>query len=143
MMKEVAGCGHTVLRCSSELSTGSWKSSDRGKLRMLHDRLKQIPETEKLAMVCQDTGFTNGQFFVTISAIALGALGIVNSCQEYTLPRDQCQSDPKGVVGNNTTIGPVLEALDHSTFLPIRNRDQNWFIGRSWINILGRHQQGC
>ena len=31
------------------------------------------------------------------------------ACREYTLPRDEKSSDPKGWIRGNTKIGPVLE----------------------------------
>ena len=31
------------------------------------------------------------------------------ACREYTLPRDEKLSDPKGWIRGNTKIGPVLE----------------------------------
>ena len=31
-------------------------------------------------------------------------------CREYTLPRGEKSSHPKGWIGGNTKIGPVLEA---------------------------------
>ena len=31
------------------------------------------------------------------------------ACREYTLPRDEKSSDPKGWIRGNTEIGPVLE----------------------------------
>ena len=49
--------------------------STRNLPRMCHERLKYLQETEKLAIVCQDAGFTiivqKGQFFVTRPAVAL------------------------------------------------------------------------
>ena len=31
------------------------------------------------------------------------------ACREYTLPRDEKSSDPKGWIRGNTKIGPVLK----------------------------------
>ena len=31
------------------------------------------------------------------------------ACREYTLPRDEKSSDPKGWIRGNTQIGPVME----------------------------------
>ena len=33
------------------------------------------------------------------------------ACREYTLPRDEKSSDPKGWIRGNTKIGPVLEVI--------------------------------
>ena len=34
------------------------------------------------------------------------------ACREYTLPRDEKSSDPKGWIRGNTKIGPVLEVTN-------------------------------
>ena len=60
-----------------------------------------------------DAGFLsvveNGQYFMTKDT---GDLTQFNSmaCREYTLPREEATSQPKGWIQGNTKIGPVLEA---------------------------------
>ena len=65
--------------------------------------------------MCQDAEFTKtftkGHFFVTRSAVSLEELGITSSCREYTHPFDEFKSYPKGIIGNNTKIGPALDVL--------------------------------
>ena len=65
--------------------------------------------------MCQDAGFTKtvtkGHFFVTRSAVSLEELGITSSCREYTHHFDEFKSYPKGIIGNNTKIGPALDVL--------------------------------
>ena len=39
------------------------------------------------------------------------------ACREYTLPRDESSSEPKGWIQGNNKIGPVLEV---TTLLPTR-----------------------
>ena len=55
---------------------------------MRHERRKNIPNTEKLALVCKDARSTklaqNRHFFETRSASALEQLGITATCREYT-----------------------------------------------------------
>ena len=45
------------------------------------------------------------------SSVALEGLGITRSCRDNTHPRDSQLSYLKGVIGNSTKIGPVLEVL--------------------------------
>ena len=47
-----------------------------------------------------------GQYFVTRNASEF--LHTV-ACREYTLPRDDPASEPKGWIRGNTRIGPILE----------------------------------
>ena len=61
------------------------------------------------------------------------------ACREYTLPRDEKSSDPKGWIRENTKIGPVLEV---TTLLPtgkygveIRIEFVNKDKSHSWVRI--------
>ena len=47
-----------------------------------------------------------GQYFVTRNA---GEFQQTVACREYTLPRDDKASQPKGWIRGTTRIGPVLE----------------------------------
>ena len=57
-----------------------------------------------------DAGFTHvvevGQYFMTKDT---GEQFYAVACREYTLPRDDGSSQPKGWIQGNTRIGPVLE----------------------------------
>ena len=59
-----------------------------------------------------DAGFLNiveiGQYFRTKDSADLSQFHAV-ACREYTLPRDEETSEPKGWIRGNTKIGPVLE----------------------------------
>ena len=64
------------------------------------------------SMRCMDAGFLsvveNGRYFMTKDT---GNLTHFNTaaCREYTLPREEAASQPKGWIQGNTIIGPVLE----------------------------------
>ena len=64
------------------------------------------------AKFCLDAGFMRvveiGQYFITKD---IGGLTLFNTvaCREYTIPRDDSTSQPKGWIQGNTKIGPVLE----------------------------------
>ena len=59
-----------------------------------------------------DAGFLNvveiGQYFMTKDTAEFSQFHAV-ACREYTLPRDEEASQPKGWIQGNTKIGPVLE----------------------------------
>ena len=61
------------------------------------------------------------------------------ACREYTLPRDEKSSDPKGWIRGNTQIGPVLEVttsyLQGKYGVEIRNESVNKENSHSWVRI--------
>ena len=60
-------------------------------------------------------------------------------CREYTLPRDEKSSDPKGWIRGNTKIGPVVEVttsyLQGRDAVEIRNESVNKVNSLSWVRI--------
>ena len=61
------------------------------------------------------------------------------ACREYTLPKDEKSSDPKGLIRENTKIGPVLEVttsyLQRKFGLEIRIESVNKDNSHSWVRI--------
>ena len=61
------------------------------------------------------------------------------TCREYTLPRDEKSTDPKGWIRGNTTIGPVLEVTTsylHGKYgVEIRIESMNKDNSHSWVRI--------
>ena len=61
------------------------------------------------------------------------------ACREYTLPRDEKSSDPKGRIRGNTKIGPVLEVttsyLQGKYGVEIRIESVNKDNSHSWVRI--------
>ena len=61
------------------------------------------------------------------------------ACREYTLPRDEKSSDPKGWIRGNTNIGPVLEVTTsylHGEYgVEIRIMSMNKDNSHSWVRI--------
>ena len=61
------------------------------------------------------------------------------ACREYTLPRDEQLSDPKGWIRGNTKIGPVLEVttsyLQGKYGVEIRIESVNKDNSHSWVRI--------
>ena len=76
------------------------------------ERIEKLSQQDKLSKFCMDAEFLcvveNGQYFVTKDTGDLTPFNTV-ACREYTLPREESTSQPKGWIQGNTKIGPVLE----------------------------------
>ena len=61
------------------------------------------------------------------------------ACREYTLPREEGASEPKGWIRGNTKIGPVLEVATcrlHGKYgVEIRIMSMNKDNSHSWVSI--------
>ena len=68
-----------------------------------------------LTKACDDPGFmrnvSEGPFFMTIPDVHLEGYGPTSSCREYTYPRNDDRSQPKGFFRSNTKIGLELEGF--------------------------------
>ena len=76
------------------------------------ERIEKLSQQDKLSKFCMDAGFLsvveNGPCFMTKDTGDLTQFNTV-ACREYTLPREEEESQQKGWIQGNTEIGPVLE----------------------------------
>ena len=94
-------------------------------------------------MICTDAGFLKtvevGQYFMTKHTDEFSQFTESVACREYTLPRDEKSSDPKGWIRGNTKIGPVLEVtttyLQGKFGVEIRIESVNKDHSHSWVRI--------
>ena len=81
-------------------------------LQQYGERIEKLSQQDKLSTFCMDAGFLNvveiGQYFMTKDTGDLTQFHAV-ACREYTLPREDGSSQPRGWIQGNTKIGPVLE----------------------------------
>ena len=74
--------------------------------------LESLSPENRLSKICKEAGFMRvvevGQHFVTKDTGDSRQFKSV-ACREYTLPRDDQASQPKGWIQGNMRIGPVLE----------------------------------
>ena len=81
-------------------------------LQQYGERIEKLSQQDKLSKFCMDAGFLsvveNGQYFMTKDTGDLTQFDAV-ACREYTLPREDGASQPKGWIQGHTKIGPVLE----------------------------------
>ena len=77
------------------------------------ERVDKLPQQNRVFEFCTDAGFLTtvgvGQCFMTKDTAEFSQFTDAVACREYTLPRDEKSSDPKGWIQGNTQIGPVLE----------------------------------
>ena len=78
-----------------------------------------------------------GQYFVTRNASEFLLKSV--ACREYTLPRDDPASEPKGWIQGNTRIGPILEvttSFQHFKFgVEVRIQSVKEDNSQSWVRI--------
>ena len=79
-------------------------------LQQYEERIERLSQKDKVSKFCMDAGFLSvveiGQYFM---AKDTGEQFYAVACREYTLPRDDGSSQPRGWIQGNTKIGPVLE----------------------------------
>ena len=75
-------------------------------------QVESLSPENRLSKFCKEAGFMRvvevGQYFVTKDTGDFRQFQSV-ACREYTLPRDDRASQPKGWIKGNMRIGPVLE----------------------------------
>ena len=84
-------------------------------LQRYGERIEKLSQQDRLSKFCMDAGFLNvveiGQYFMTKDTAEFSHFTDAMACREYTLPRDEETSEPKGWIRGNTKIGPVLEVI--------------------------------
>ena len=81
-------------------------------LQQSGERIEKQSQQYKLSTLCMDAGFLSvveiGQYFMTKDTAEFSQFHAVAS-REYSLPREEEASQPKGWIQGNTKTGPVLE----------------------------------
>ena len=70
------------------------------------ERVEKLPQPDQLIKMCIDSGFLKsvdvGQYFMTKDTEEFLQFAEPLTCREYTLPRDDKSTDPKGWIQGNT-----------------------------------------
>ena len=106
------------------------------------ERIEELSQQDRLSKFCMDAGFLNvveiGQYFMTKDTAEFSQFHAV-ACREYTLPREEEASQPKGWILGNTNIGPVLEVATCCLYgkygVEIRISSVNRDNTHSWVRI--------
>ena len=106
------------------------------------ERIESLSPESKVSRFCMEAGFMRivevGQYFMTKDTGDFRQFRSV-ACREYTLPRDDPASQPKGWIQGNMRIGPVLEVT--TSFKNFKNgiEIRIWSVGQdnsqSWVRI--------
>ena len=69
-------------------------------LQKYQERMEKLPQPDRLIKICVDAGFLKtlevGHYFMTKDTEEFSQFTESVACREYTLPRDEKSSDPKG-----------------------------------------------
>ena len=81
-------------------------------VQQYEERIKLLSQESKVSKFCMDAGFVHvvevGQYFMTKDTGVFKQFRAV-ACREYTLPRDDGSSQPRGWIQGNSRNGLVLE----------------------------------
>ena len=108
-------------------------------LQQYGERVEKLSQQDKLSNICMDAGFLSvvgdGQYFMTKDTADLSQFHAV-ACREYTLPREEPASQPKGWIQGNTKIGPVLEVATSYLHGKYGVEIRIWSLNtHSWVRI--------
>ena len=80
-------------------------------LQQYEERIEKLSQQDKLSKFCMDAGFPSvveiGQYFMTEDT---GEQFYTVACREYTLPRDDGSSQPRGWIQGNTKMDPCWKS---------------------------------
>ena len=106
------------------------------------ERIKSLSQESKLSKFCMDAGFVHvvevGQYFMTKDTGDFRQFRAV-ACREYTLPRDDESSQPRGWIQGDTRMGPVLEVTTSYLYGKYGIEIRIWSLRKdnshSWVRI--------
>ena len=106
------------------------------------ERIESLSPESKVSRFCMEAGFMRivevGQYFMTKDTGDFRQFRSV-ACREYTLPRDDPASQPKGWIQGNMRIGPVLEVTTSFKNFKYGIEIRIWSVGQdnsqSWVRI--------
>ena len=106
------------------------------------ERIESLSPENKVSRFCVEAGFMRivevGQYFMTKDTGDFRQFRSV-ACRDYTLPRDDRVSQPKGWIQGNMRIGPVLEVTTSFQNYKHGIEIRIWSVGQdnsqSWVRI--------
>ena len=112
-------------------------------LHKYKERVERLSQQDRLIKICVDAGFLTtvdvAQYFMTKDTEEFSQFTEPVACREYTLPRDEKSSDPKGWIRGNTKIVSVSKVttsyLQDKDGVEIRIESVNKDNSHSWVII--------
>ena len=113
-------------------------------LQKYGERIEKFSQQDSVSKFCMDAGFLNvveiGQYFMAKDTAEFSQFTDAVACREYTLPRDEDASEPKGWIRGNTKIGPVSEVttccLQGRYGVEIRFMSMSKDNSHSWVGLF-------
>ena len=107
---------------------------------MNEERIERLSQTDRVSKFCVGAGFLSvfeiGQCFMTKDN---GEQFYAKACREYTLPRNDGSSQPKGWIQGSTKIVPVLEVTTSCLYGKHGVEIRIWSLSedntQSWVRI--------
>ena len=104
------------------------------------ERIRSLSQESKVSKFCMEGGFVHvvevGQYFMTKDT---EEQFFARACREYTLPRNDELSQPKGWIQGDMRIGPVLEVTTSCMYgkhgIEIRIWSVSQDNSQSWVRI--------
>ena len=142
----LAGQSNTLFVPTSVMKTPTPLTDDPAQedlLQKYQERVDKLSQQNRVIKFRIDAGFLTtvdvGQYFMTKDTEEFSQFTESVACREYTLPRDEKQSDPEGWIRGNTKIGPVLEVatcyLQGKYGVEIIVESVNKDNSHSWVRI--------
>ena len=105
-------------------------------------QIESLSPESRLSKFCMEAGFVHvvevGQYFMSKDTGDFGQFRSV-ACREYTLPRDDESSQPRGWIQGNMRIGPVLEVTTSFQYGKRWIEIRIWSVGQDnshfWVRI--------
>ena len=106
------------------------------------ERIESLSPESKVSRFCMEAGIMRvvevGQYFITKDTGDFRQVRSV-ACREYTLPRNDPASQPKGRIQGNMRIGPVLEVTTSYLWCKYGIEIRIWSLSQdnshSWVRI--------
>ena len=107
------------------------------------EHVENLSQPDQLIKICTDAGFLKtvevGQYFMTKHTDEFLQFAEPVTCREFSSPRDEKLTDPKGWIRGNTQIGPVSEVttsyLQGKHGVEIRIESVTNDNSHSWVRI--------
>ena len=125
------------------LLTDDLAQQEEDLLQRYQERVEKLSQQDRVIKFCIDAGLLTsvevGQYFMTTDTEEFSQFTEPVACREYTLPRDEDLSEPKGWIKGNTKIGPVLDVttccLQGKYGVEIRIMSMTKDNSHSWVRI--------
>ena len=109
-------------------------------VQQYEERIERLSQPDKVSKFCMGAGFLSvveiGPYFLTKNT---GEQFYAMACREYTLPREDGSSQPRGWIQGNTKIGPVLEVTTSCLYGKHGVEIRIWSLSEdnthSWVRI--------